>query len=187
MRDARPVAQKGQDIPWTGPVERGSVAAPCPPGSCSPSSPALRVPFPILTPCLMPCPRPDSVLISLTRTRAHTVCLITMSVSGHRGAMGSHPGGRQVSVFPGRWERGGGRVRHWSTHQCPPAFQVLHTPIPAPPAMPASRTHGAEGLDPAKDRTWGCILGLHSASLTRNRARLRGRAARSSEHVSRVC
>lgn len=50
-----------------------------------------------------------------------------------------------------------------------PGFQVLHNPpIPAPPAMPASRTHGAEGLDPAKVGTWGCIPGLDSATPTCN-------------------
>lgn len=107
MRDHQPMRQKGQDVPWTGEVERGSVAAPCPLGSHSPSSPALGVPFPILTPCLMPCPRPDAVLTSLTCTRAYTVCLITMSVSGHWGAMGLHPN-RQVSAFPGEWEGGVG-------------------------------------------------------------------------------
>lgn len=74
MRDHQPVGQKGQDGPWTGEVKRGSVAAPCALGSHSPSSPALGVPFPILTPCLMPCPRPDAVLTSPTRTRAYTVC-----------------------------------------------------------------------------------------------------------------
>lgn len=42
-------------------------------------------------------------------------------------------------------------------------------PHPCPPAMPASRTPRAEGLDPAKDRTWGCILGLDSATPTCNR------------------
>ena len=99
--------QKGQDVSWTGPVERGSMAAPCPLGSHSPSSPALGIPFPILTPCLMPGPHPDAVLTSLTCTCAHTVCLITMSVSGHWGAMGSHPGSQQVSAFPEGWEMGG--------------------------------------------------------------------------------
>lgn len=83
------------------------MAAPCPLSSLSLSSPALRVPFPILTPCLMPCPRPDAELTSLTCTPAYTVCLITMSVSGHWGAVGLHPG-RQVSAFPGEWEGGVG-------------------------------------------------------------------------------
>lgn len=97
----------GAGWPWTGEVERGSVAAPCPPGSHCPSSPALGVPLSILTPCLMPCPRPDAVLTSLTHTPASTVCLITMSVSGHWGAVGLHPD-RQVPAFPGEWEGGVG-------------------------------------------------------------------------------
>lgn len=107
MRDHQPVGQKGQDVSRTGEVKRGSVAAPCPLGSHSLSSAALGVPFPILTPCLMPCPHPDATLTSLTRTPAYTVCLITMSVSGHWGAMGLHPD-RQVSAFQGNgkgeWE-----------------------------------------------------------------------------------
>jgi len=42
------------------------------------------------------------------------------------------------------------------------------TPPSLPPAMPASRTPGAKGLGPAKDGTWGCILGLDSATPTHN-------------------
>lgn len=143
------------------------MAPPCPLGSHHPSSPALGVPFSILTPCLMPCPRPDAVLTSLTCTRAYTVCLITMSVSGHWGAMGLHPD-RQVSAFPGEWEGGVGEQdigAHISA--LPPTSRSCTPPSLPPSTMPASRTHGV--LGPAKDKTWGCILGLDSAAPTHSR------------------
>lgn len=164
MRDQQPVGQKGQDVPWTGEVERGSVAAPCPLGSHSPSSPVLGVPFPILTPCLMPCPRPDAVLTSLTCTRAYTVCSSPCLCLG--------TGVPWVYIQTGRslpsQGNGSGRVRHWSTHQWPPHLLGPAHPHPCPP--PQCQLPGlTECLGPAKDRTWGCIPGLDSATPTHSR------------------
>lgn len=128
---------------------RGHVAISRPLGSRSPSSPALRDPFLLLTPCLMPCLHPNAILTSLTRTRAHSV---TMSVSGHWGAVRSHPGSQQISAFPG-----GGKGRQESqTLEHPPVSPCPLGPAhphPCPPAMPASGTPGVKGLGPTTGGT----------------------------------
>lgn len=158
MRDPRPAGQKGQDVPQRQGVKRGSVAAPCPLGYRSPSSPAFGVPFPILTPCLMPCPRPDPVLTSLTHTRAHTVCLITMSVSGHWGAMGSHPGSQQVSAFPGEWEGRVGESDVGAPTSAPLPSRSC-TPPSLPPRNASFQDSWSQGLGSSQRQDMGLHLG----------------------------
>lgn len=154
MRDQQPMGQKGQDVPWTGEVERGSVAAPCPLGSHSPSSPVLGVPFPILTPCLMPCPRPDAVLTSLTCTRAYTVCSSPCLCLGTGVPWVYIQTGRSLpSQGNGKGEWESKALEHTSV--APPPSRSCTPPSLPPSAMPASRTHGVLGSSQRQD------MGLH--------------------------
>lgn len=89
-----PGQEKSREGAWLLRVPQApTVPLPRPSGSHGPSS--LHASCPVL------------VLTSLTRTPASTVCLISMSVSGHWGAVGLHPD-RQVPAFPGEWEGGVG-------------------------------------------------------------------------------
>lgn len=141
--------------PETRPVKREHGCS-LPLGYRSPSFPALGIPFPILTPCLMPCPRPDPVLTSLTHTRAHTVCLITMSVSGHWDAMGSHPGSQQVSAFPGEWEGRAGESDVEAPTSVPLPSRSC-TPPSLPPRNASSQDSWSQGLGSSQRQD----MGLH--------------------------
>lgn len=125
-----------------------------------------------------PIPHPHSMphALSSSRRRAHLpdthTCihclLITMSVSGHGGAVGSHPD-RQVSAFPGEWEGGMGE-QGIGAHISAPPHHLLGPAHPHPCPPPQCQLPGlTERLGPAKDRTRGCILGLDSATPTHSR------------------
>lgn len=153
------------------PLDRRSREREC---GCSLSS---RLPQSFLPGTRGPIPHPHSMphALSSSRCRAHLPDMHTCihCLPHHHvcvWALGCHGfASRQAGLcLPRGMGRGSGRVRHWSTHQWPPHLLGPAHLHPCPP--PQCQLPGlTECLGPAKDRTWGCIPGLDSATPTRSR------------------